>query len=179
MHEIHFSPQFLLTGKLLREDTVVLCVPFVLSQEQAGFALLTCEKFALRAPLRPQLTLISTALDCSLRAAALHQACPSFIEARRCLAIHTCLEPFLSRRPGDSFFFFFNVYKCLPASMSANPVSAWCLPSPKEVLSHLELELQMSVSCHVGAGELNPSPLEEQPELLTTEPFLQPYIVVS
>ena len=49
----------------------------------------------------------------------------------------------------------------------------------KRALNFLELELQMSVSCHVGAGELNPSPLEEQPELLTTEPFLQPYIVVS
>jgi len=33
----------------------------------------------------------------------------------------------------------------------------------------LELELQTVVSCHVGAG-----PREEQPVLLTVEPFLQP-----
>jgi hypothetical protein len=37
----------------------------------------------------------------------------------------------------------------------------------------LELELQSIVSCHVGDWELNPGPLEEQPVLLTPEPYFQ------
>ena len=34
------------------------------------------------------------------------------------------------------------------------------------------MELQIAVSCHVGAGNLNPGPLEEQSVLSTAEPFL-------
>jgi hypothetical protein len=41
------------------------------------------------------------------------------------------------------------------------------------VLDALELELQTVVSLPVDAG--NPSPLEEQPVLLTAEPSLQPH----
>jgi hypothetical protein len=37
----------------------------------------------------------------------------------------------------------------------------------------LELELQMVLSCHVGAWELNPGSPEEHTLLLTTEPPLQ------
>jgi len=42
------------------------------------------------------------------------------------------------------------------------------------VLDPLELELQIVVSCHVGAGNLSPGTVEEQPVFLTTEPSLQP-----
>ena len=38
------------------------------------------------------------------------------------------------------------------------------------VLDLMELEIKTVVSRHVGSGDLNSSLLEEQPELLTTEP---------
>ena len=43
-----------------------------------------------------------------------------------------------------------------------------------QVLSSLEQELQMVVSC----WELNPGPLEEQPVFLTSEPSLQSHGIV-
>ena len=48
------------------------------------------------------------------------------------------------------------------------------LGGQKRVLDPLGLELQVAVSYHGGAGELNPGPLEEEPVLLTPEPSPQP-----
>lgn len=45
--------------------------------------------------------------------------------------------------------------------------------SQKRALASLELEFQAIMSCPVGDGK-EPSPLEEQQVLLTTEPALQP-----
>jgi hypothetical protein len=39
----------------------------------------------------------------------------------------------------------------------------------KQASEPLDLELQMVVSCHVGAGNLTPDALQEQQFLLTTE----------
>jgi hypothetical protein len=50
-----------------------------------------------------------------------------------------------------------------------------CVPgtheSQKRVSGPLELEFEI-VSHHMDAGKLNPSPLQEHPVLLTTEPSL-------
>ena len=45
---------------------------------------------------------------------------------------------------------------------------------PRKGLGLLELELQMFVSCHAGAGEPNLPLMEESPEPLITEPHFQP-----
>ena len=42
----------------------------------------------------------------------------------------------------------------------------------KRALGILELELQVVVSCLVGCWESNPGPLEEQPVLLITKPYV-------
>ena len=41
------------------------------------------------------------------------------------------------------------------------------------MLHVLELELQMILTCHMGAGELNLGPLQMSSVLITTEPSLQ------
>lgn len=43
----------------------------------------------------------------------------------------------------------------------------------------MELELQVSVSYHVGAGKANPAPLQKQWVLLTTLQFLESYKILS
>lgn len=43
----------------------------------------------------------------------------------------------------------------------------------RKLLDPLKLKLQADVSCHAGAGELNPGPVEEQQALLISEPSLQ------
>lgn len=54
-----------------------------------------------------------------------------------------------------------------------------CLvPEEKEALDLPEQESQMTVSCHVGAGNLNPGLLGEQRVLLTPQPSLQPQVQI-
>jgi hypothetical protein len=49
-----------------------------------------------------------------------------------------------------------------------------CTGRQKRVLYRRGLEFQMLVNHLIGAGVLNPGPLEEQQVLLTNEPSLQP-----
>lgn len=54
-------------------------------------------------------------------------------------------------------------------------VCAWHACSANEgqkVMDPLKLKLQMVVSYHVGASQVNPGPLEEYPVLLIAEPSL-------
>jgi hypothetical protein len=56
---------------------------------------------------------------------------------------------------GGVRFFFFQVILCvdvLPGSISVYHMCAWCLQRPERALGSMELEAQMVVSCHVGAG---------------------------
>ena len=48
-----------------------------------------------------------------------------------------------------------------------------CMPDVPEARRFFKLELQMVVSCCVGAGDYNLGPLQEQSVLLTTEQPLQ------
>lgn len=52
---------------------------------------------------------------------------------------------------------------------------AWCLQRPEEAIGSPETEVTDGEGCAIkGALGLKPSPLEEQPMLLSTEPSLQP-----
>lgn len=44
----------------------------------------------------------------------------------------------------------FYMYECLPACVHVYHECAWCLPRPRD-LNSLELELQVAVSCRMGA----------------------------
>ena len=56
--------------------------------------------------------------------------------------------------------------------MFGHHVCVWYPGGQKKILESLELELQRAVSLHVILG-IEPSPVEEQQVLLTTEPSLQ------
>lgn len=58
---------------------------------------------------------------------------------------------------------------CLHAYLHTTHVSG-AHRGPKRALDPLELELQMVACQHVGAGESNLGPLQEQSVLSTTEP---------
>ena len=68
------------------------------------------------------------------------------------------------------YLFIFICMRVLPTCMSAHRMLNWCPQRQERVSEPLELELQMVVTSHVGAGNLNPGPLEEQTVLLTTKP---------
>ena len=57
-------------------------------------------------------------------------------------------------------------------------VCALCLQRPKKDVRFPELELEMIVSCLMGAGKSNHSPLEEWPVFLTTEYSFQPHYIL-
>lgn len=71
-------------------------------------------------------------------------------------------------------FFIIIVVSLIFYFMSMGVLAVLMSVHEKRVLSPLELELQMIMSCSVGAGNC-PGPLREQPVLLTTEPPLQPF----
>jgi hypothetical protein len=68
---------------------------------------------------------------------------------------------------------YFNVYWCFICMCVCKHTCAWCLWRPEELMP-LELKFQSVVSLLCGYRESNPSPLEEQPVLLTAEPSLHP-----
>jgi hypothetical protein len=53
------------------------------------------------------------------------------------------------------FLFCFVHMGVLPTHMSVCPMYSWHSQKPERVLGPLTLELQMFVSCHVGAGKSN------------------------
>jgi hypothetical protein len=79
----------------------------------------------------------------------------------------------LLHKPSIRFFKKISVYDCLPVCIDRYIM---CISgthgSQKTVLILLELELQMVVSCHVGAGNWNRGPLGQQPVFWTAKPSL-------
>ena len=65
----------------------------------------------------------------------------------------------------------------LPACISVHHCVLCTYRGQKQASESLELELQITVSCHVGAGKLNLVPQEKQ-VLLTTEPSFHPSLLL-
>ena len=61
----------------------------------------------------------------------------------------------------------------LPACESVNCVSAWCLWKPEESIRSSATGVTDGCESPCRCWELNPNPSEEQPALLTPEPYLQ------
>jgi len=79
--------------------------------------------------------------------------------------------------PGSVLDFFeiyvfcdFMCMSVLPACTSVHHVCTWCPRMSREGMRSVGLELMTVASSPVGAGGLNPNPLEEHSVLLDTEP---------
>lgn len=65
----------------------------------------------------------------------------------------------------------------VPTCMSVHYLDVWCLIRSEEGIKSLELELQLHMKHHMGAGTKPVSSgTEEQPVFLTTVPSFQPIL---